>query len=93
MNLYILLKIFNRQEDLILALIGCISDVYMPDFAEKISSDYPELFNANISAFDALHKTEIGKIVRMLNFGLMDTTTNVIKLMKLFALLKARMTF
>ncbi len=86
---YIAQKIFNRQEDLILALIGCISDVYMPDFAEKISSDYPELFNANISAFDALHKTEIGKIVRMLNFGLMDTTTNVIKLMKFICSIKS----
>ncbi|MEA3248080.1 MAG: DHHA1 domain-containing protein [Nanoarchaeota archaeon] len=79
---YIAQKIFNRQEDLWLAIIGCIGDVYMPDFAEKFSKENPELFNSQLSAFDALHSSEIGKMVRMLNFGLMDTTTNVVKLLK-----------
>ena len=79
---YIAQKIFNRQEDLWLAVIGCIGDVYMPDFAEKFSERNPELLNSKFSAFDALHSSEIGKMVRMLNFGLMDSTTNVIKLIK-----------
>ena len=101
---YIAQKIFNRQQDQWLAMIGCIGDVYMPDFAEKFAEQNPELFNmfprtatkspptgtkclptaqsARITAFDALHSTEIGKLVRMLNFGLMDTTTNVVKLIK-----------
>ncbi len=79
---YIAQKIFNRQEDLVLALIGCISDVYMPDFAYKISKIYPELFDNNVSAFNSLHTSEFGKFVKMLNFGLMNTTTNVIKMMK-----------
>jgi len=75
-------KIFNRQKDLWLATIGCIGDAYMPDFAEKFSEQYPELLPKNIEAFDALHSTEIGKMVRMLNFGLMDTITNVVQLIK-----------
>ncbi len=75
-------KIFNRQEDLFLALIGCISDVYMPNFGKKFSKNYPELFNYELSAFDALHASEIGKFARMLNFGLMNTTTNVVRLMR-----------
>ena len=79
---YIAQKIFNRQEDLWLAIIGCIGDVYMPDFAEKFSEEYPELLPANIEPFDALHSSEIGKMVRMLNFGLMDTITNVVTLIK-----------
>lgn len=79
---YLAQKVFNRKEDLWLAMIGCIGDVYMPDFAEEFSRDFPELFNSKISAFDALHCTEIGKVVRMLNFGLMDTTTNVMNLIR-----------
>ena len=79
---YIAQKVFNRQEDLWLAIIGCIGDVYMPDFAEKFAEQNPELLPSQISAFDALHSTEIGKMIRMLNFGLMDTTTNVVTLIK-----------
>jgi single-stranded DNA-specific DHH superfamily exonuclease len=79
---YIAQKIFNRQEDLWLSMIGCIGDVYMPDFAETFTEQNPELFQYPITAFDALHKTEIGKMARQLNFGLMDSVTNVVKLVK-----------
>lgn len=79
---YLAQKVFNRQEDLWLATIGCISDVYMPDFAEKFEKMHPELFDSKLSAFDALHATEVGKIAKMLNFGLMDTITNVVNLVK-----------
>lgn len=81
---YIAQGIFKRKEDLWLAMIGCIGDVYMPDFAKEFSEENPELFpnEATISAFNSLYTTDIGKIVRMLNFGLMDTTTNVIHLIK-----------
>ena len=79
---YIAQKIFNRQEDMWLAMIGCIGDVYMPDFAEEFAKQSPELFNANITAFDAYHATEIGKMAKMLNFGLMDSITNVVRLIK-----------
>lgn len=86
---YIAQRVFNRQEDLWLAVLGCISDVYYPkDFAEKFEMQNPELFNSRLSAFDALNATETGKVIRMLNFGLMDTTTNVVKLIKY--LFKAR---
>jgi single-stranded DNA-specific DHH superfamily exonuclease len=79
---YIAQNIFKRKEDLWLALIGCIGDVYSPDFGADVEKEYPELFDSKISAFEALHSTEIGKMVRMLNFGMMDTTTNVIGLVK-----------
>lgn len=79
---YIAQKIFNRREDLWLAILGCIGDVYMPDFANQFAEQNPELLPQNAEPFDALHSTEIGKIIRMLNFGLMDTTTNVVALIK-----------
>ncbi len=79
---YIAQKVFNRREDLWLGVIGCIGDVYMPDFAKDFEKISPELLNSKISAFDVLNSTEIGKMVRMLNFGLMDSITNVVKLIK-----------
>jgi len=79
---YIAQKVFNKKETLWLAMIGCISDVYKPDFAKNFQKQYPELYNSNLTAFEALHKTEIGKFSKMLNFGLMNTITNVVKLIK-----------
>lgn len=79
---YIAHSVWKRKNDEWIALTGCTGDVYKPDFADSFAEDYPEIFNSNIPTFDALHSTEIGKISRMLNFGLMDTTTNVVKLLK-----------
>ena len=79
---YIAQKIFERKEDLWLAMIGCIGDVYRPDFAKEFGKTSPELFNPKVSAFESYNTSEIGKLVRMLNFGLMDSTTNVINLIK-----------
>ncbi len=79
---YITQKIFNRPQDIWLSIIGCIGDVYLPDFATKFSQKNPDLLPPNTDAFTALQQTTIGKIARKLNFGLMDTTTNVLKLIK-----------
>jgi len=79
---YIAQSIFNRREDRWIAMIGCTGDVYTPNFAQEFEHESPELFNSSISAFEALHTTEIGKMVRMLNFGLMDSITNVVTLIK-----------
>ena len=79
---FIAQSVFNRKNDLWLAMIGCIGDVYMPSFAKDFEESNPEFFNASLSAFEALHKTEIGKMVRMINFGLMDTITNVVNFTK-----------
>jgi single-stranded DNA-specific DHH superfamily exonuclease len=79
---YIAQKIFNRPQDVWIAMIGCIGDVYMPDFATKFIEDNPDLLPPNTDAFTALQSTTLGKLIRMLTFGLMDTTTNVINLTK-----------
>lgn len=79
---YIAQRVFERKEDLWLAMIGCTGDVYRPDFAEEFEGISPELYNSKLEPLDALNKTEIGKMARMINFGLMDSTTNVVKLIK-----------
>jgi single-stranded DNA-specific DHH superfamily exonuclease len=63
-------------------MIGCIGDGYIPDFSKEFTEKYPELFNTDLPISEALYRTEIGRLVKILNFGLKDTTTNVINLIK-----------
>lgn len=70
------------KKDEWLAMIGCISDVFKPEFSEKFAEEHPELFDSKLSAFDALFSTEIGRVAKMLGFALKDTTTNVVQMMK-----------
>jgi len=79
---YIAYNIFKKEQDIWLAMIGCIGDAYLPDFAEKFAGNHPDMFIKRISAFDAIYMTEIGRAVTMLNFALKDTTTNVVRMQK-----------
>jgi len=83
---YICYKITNRKEDIWLAIIGNISDCYLPDFYLEFEKKYPELTIKNAkSAFDLLYNSEIGRISRILDFSLKDTTTNVVNMIKFMA--------
>ena len=74
-------KICRRKEDIWIAIMGCIADHYLPDFAEDFARQHPDLWGRNIiKPFDAYYRTEIGKLARALNFGLKDSTTNVVHL-------------
>jgi single-stranded DNA-specific DHH superfamily exonuclease len=80
---YLCYKITNNKEDIWLAMIGNISDCYMPDFYSQFEKKYPEFAKKNPkSAFDVLYNSEIGRISRILDFSLKDTVTNVISMSK-----------
>ncbi|MEK6872269.1 MAG: DHHA1 domain-containing protein, partial [Nanoarchaeota archaeon] len=72
-----------QKEDIWIALIGCISDCFLPEFYNKFEKKFPELCKRNQkSAFDILYNAEIGTIARILDFSLKDTTTNVVAMIK-----------
>ncbi|MFA5855719.1 MAG: DHHA1 domain-containing protein [Candidatus Pacearchaeota archaeon] len=80
---YLCYKIVNRKEDSWLALVGNISDCFMPDFYKDVEKLYPELLKKNPdSPFDLLYNSEIGKIARILDFSLKDSITNVVNMTK-----------
>ena len=79
---YLSWQITKRKEDLWLAVAGCIGDNFLPDFFKEFSSEYPEFAGDKKSAFQVLYETDIGKISRILNFGLKDRTGNVVKMLK-----------
>jgi single-stranded DNA-specific DHH superfamily exonuclease len=83
-------KVTGRKEDLWLAMIGCISDSFLPDFKEEFEKLYPEFWKEGIkSAFQGVYETELGRISRILGFGLKDRTSNVVKMIKLLFKVKS----
>ncbi len=78
-------QVTQRKEDLWLAVIGAISDKFMPDYYHEFKEKYPDLSYAGknkTSAFDILYRSEIGKIARMMSAGLKDKTSNVIAMLR-----------
>lgn len=77
-------KISGKQEDEWIAMLGCISDWFVPEFANGFAEKNPDLF-AKLKSDEqakALYETEIGKLAKLINFGLKDRTSNVVKMIK-----------
>ncbi len=79
---YLAHSVYKRKKDIWIAMIGCVGDGYKPDFSKEFTEKYPELFNISLTPFQAHYTTEIGRAIKLLNFGLKDTTTNVVNLIK-----------
>jgi hypothetical protein len=88
---YLAYKIAQKKSDLWLAVIGCISDGFIPEFFDEFKKGYIDLLEIKIEedrvydsrlAFDILYNTQIGKIIQILNYGLLDRTTNVVKMLR-----------
>src|SRR3989344_2969053 len=77
---YLSYKIANRKEDVWLAVVGCIADHYLPDFAPDFEKVYEDFWGNVKKPFDAYYRTEIGKVAQAFNFGLKDSITNVVRL-------------
>ncbi len=82
-------KITERKEDLWLAIIGCISDRFVPKFYSEFSKFYPDLSVKSKDAFDILYKSRIGDIAKIFNFALKDRTSNVVKMIKFLISVKS----
>jgi single-stranded DNA-specific DHH superfamily exonuclease len=78
---YLVQSLLKRKEDLWIAVIGCIADHYLPEFAEEFGDEFREYWGKGIKKpFDAYYKTEIGKIAQGINYGLKDSTSNIVQL-------------
>lgn len=79
-------QINDRKNDLWIAVVGCISDRFIPDFYYNFRENYPNLAGSDSKEpkepFDILYNSRIGKIAMILNFALKDRTTNVINMLK-----------
>jgi len=75
-------NIINRKEDLWIAIIGSVTDSFLPFFYSDFLEKYPELGIKTEKAFDVLYKSKIGEVAKILENGLKDTTTNVVNMLK-----------
>jgi single-stranded DNA-specific DHH superfamily exonuclease len=76
-------QIINSKSYDWIAMLGCIWDWYVPDFAEEFSKSNPELFQFTKNSAKALYETPMGKITRVLDFALKDKTSSIVKMIKI----------
>lgn len=81
-------KIIKNKREEWIAMIGCLADWFIPDFAESFAKDYSDLFIQTKNPAKALYETEAGKIVKILSFALKDRTSIVVKMLKNLLTLK-----
>ncbi|HLC31111.1 MAG TPA: DHH family phosphoesterase [Candidatus Nanoarchaeia archaeon] len=63
-----------------IALLGCISDHYLPPFAAEVGARHPELWGKVKDVGEAYFSTGFGEIARALNFGLKDSLSHVVEM-------------
>jgi oligoribonuclease NrnB/cAMP/cGMP phosphodiesterase (DHH superfamily) len=75
--------IANKQLQWIAAL-GCLGDWYVPEFIEEVYKQYSDLFEISKQELNdvgkILYTTTFGKINLILQFGLKDKTSNIVKM-------------
>ncbi len=79
---YLCYQISKNKNDLWIAIAGCISDSFLPEFYLEFKENYPDLSIDSKNAFEIKYKSQIGKITSLFNFALMDRTTNVVNMIK-----------
>ncbi len=82
-------QISDNEEDLWIAMVGCLGDWYMPDFMDKFIEKYPDLMDGEKNLFNAVYKQPIGKLVRMFSFLLKGQTSEVNKSVKILTRVKS----
>ncbi len=86
---YLCYKATEKKEDLWIALIGCISDRFTPDFYEEFVKKYPDLSFNSKDSFKIFYNSPIGTISNLMSYGLKDSTTNVNKMLKFLISVKS----
>jgi single-stranded DNA-specific DHH superfamily exonuclease len=75
-------QITGKKEDVWIAVIGSISDGFLPEFYSDFKKKYPELTIKSEKPYDIFYKSQIGRIAKLFGAGLKDRTTNVINMLK-----------
>ncbi|MEK6845091.1 MAG: DHH family phosphoesterase [Nanoarchaeota archaeon] len=86
---YLCYEVVKKKEDLWLTITGSIADNFVPEVYEEFKKFYPDLFIDSTNAFEILYNSRIGVVAHLLNCGLKDKTTNVIKMIKFLMKVKS----
>ena len=88
---YLCYQISQKKDDLWIAVVGCVSDGFVPEYYNNFEKQYPDLtlLSRSKNAFNILFKSQTGKIARIFSFALKDRTTNVINMLKFLIKVKS----
>lgn len=86
---YLCYEVAKKKEDLWLVIAGSVSDNFVPDAYEDFKKNYSDLCIDSEDAFEILYNSRIGVIAHLLNCGLKDRTTNVVKMIKFLIKVKS----
>lgn len=81
---FICQKLFNNKGTEWISMIGCLYDVFIPDFIKEFKSRYPELISSSKDATKIRYTTEIGKLTRILSLALKSSEATITNLINLF---------
>ncbi len=81
---YVCQKICNRKDTEWISLIGCIYDVYMPDFIEEFQKSYPEMVDSSVHISKIRYSSELGKITLILSLALKTSNRAIQEISDLF---------
>jgi len=81
---YICQKICNNKNTEWISLIGCIHDMFMPDFVEEFQIDYPEMIDSSIEISKIKYSSELGKITLILSLALKASNQTIQNIVQLF---------
>jgi len=71
-------ELTKRKEDLWLAVIGCVSDKFFPDFYSEFLKQFSDLSIDSKDAFKIYYDSLIGKVARIFGCGLKDSARNIV---------------
>lgn len=71
------------EQDLWIAMVGCIADYYMPDFFNEFKKAYSSLIDNDAKTIaDVYFNTKLGKLVKIFSFIMKGKTNEVMKYIK-----------
>ena len=71
------------EQDLWIAMVGCIADYYLPDFLDEFKKKYPDLLNDKKTVGDLYFKSKVGTLIKIFSFSLKGKTSEVMKNIKI----------
>jgi single-stranded DNA-specific DHH superfamily exonuclease len=74
----------ESPEDFWIAMVGCVSDWFLPEFAGEFSEKYPGLLDKDVPRVqEALFDSPLGKVCRVFSFLLKGKTSDAMKSVKI----------
>lgn len=72
------------EKDPWIAMIGCVADWHIPDFADEFKEEFPDLLDKPFKVpGDITYKTRLGKLIQMFSFFLKGKSEDVNKSIKI----------